>query len=72
MILSPAYRFIDSVRLKKATQLLTKSDLNISEIANDIGHSSPKFFSKWFKAHCNISPSEYISKNKIKKQAKVI
>jgi signal transduction histidine kinase/AraC-like DNA-binding protein len=56
--------FVDSVRLKRATQLLIESDLNISEIAYDIGHSSPLYFSKWFKTHYKISPTDYISKYK--------
>jgi AraC-like DNA-binding protein len=56
--------FVDSVRLNRATQLLIESDLNISEIAYDIGHSSPLYFSKWFKSHYKISPTEYISKYK--------
>ncbi|KAB1155481.1 hybrid sensor histidine kinase/response regulator transcription factor [Flavobacterium luteum] len=58
--------FIDSVRLKKATILLLESDLNVSEIAYAIGHSNPQYFSKWFKSHCKMSPSEYILKYKLK------
>jgi signal transduction histidine kinase/ligand-binding sensor domain-containing protein/DNA-binding response OmpR family regulator len=57
--------FIDSVRLKRATKLLLESDLNISEIAYAIGHSNPQYFSKWFKSHYKMSPSEYILKHKI-------
>jgi len=57
--------FIDSVRLKKAKSLLTESDQNISEIAYAVGHSNPQYFSKWFKSHCKISPSEYILKYKV-------
>lgn len=57
---------INSVRLKKAITLLLESDLNISEIAYAIGHSNPQYFSKWFKSHCKMSPSEYILKNKLK------
>lgn len=57
--------FIDSVRLKKAKALLTESDLNISEIAYAVGHSNPQYFSKWFKSHCKISPSEYILNYKV-------
>jgi len=56
--------FVDSVRLKRATQLLIESDLNISEIAYEIGHSSPLYFSKWFKSYFKMSPTEYISKFK--------
>lgn len=62
--------FIDSIRLKKATQLLKASDLTISEIAYSIGHSNPQYFSKWFKSHYQMSPSKYILKNKKQKQKK--
>jgi signal transduction histidine kinase/ligand-binding sensor domain-containing protein/AraC-like DNA-binding protein len=58
--------FIDSVRLKRAARLLIESDLNISEIAYDIGHSNPQYFSKWFKAYYKISPTEYMAINKKK------
>lgn len=54
--------FIDSVRLKRAAKLLTESDLNISEIAYDLGHSNPQYFSKWFKAYFKMSPTEYMAK----------
>ena len=56
--------FIDSVRLKRAARLLIETDLNISEIAYDIGHSNPQYFSKWFKAFYKMSPTEYIAKYK--------
>ncbi len=56
--------FIDSVRLKRAARLLTDTDMNISEIAYDIGHSNPQYFSKWFKAFYKISPTEYMVKYK--------
>ncbi|MGL5318356.1 MAG: two-component regulator propeller domain-containing protein [Bacteroidales bacterium] len=55
---------IDSIRLKKAIQMLVETDLNISEIAYEIGYSNPLYFSKWFKSHCNVSPSEYIKQNR--------
>lgn len=56
--------FIDSIRLKKATKLLLESDLNISEIAYDTGHANPQYFTKWFKSHYNLSPTDFIKKNK--------
>lgn len=57
--------FIDSVRLKRAARLLIETDLNISEIAYEIGHSNPQYFSKWFKAHYKVSPTEYIQQHKL-------
>jgi len=56
--------FIDSVRLKRAARMLVETDLNISEIAYDIGHSNPQYFSKWFKAFYKMSPTEYMAKYK--------
>ena len=57
--------FIDSIRLKKAAQLLiTRPDMSISDIAYTVGHTNPLYFSKWFKTHYKISPSEYIKQNK--------
>ena len=58
--------FIREFRLHKALSLLHKQRGNISEIAYAIGHSNPQYFSKWFKSHCKMSPSEYILKNKSK------
>jgi len=57
--------FIDSIRLKRAAQLLISSGMNISEVAYSVGHSNPQYFSKWFKAYYKISPSEYIQQHKI-------
>ena len=51
-------KYITSKRLEKAKNLLTTSDLNISEIAYDCGFSDISYFSKTFKKHYNTSPSE--------------
>ncbi len=56
--------FVDTIRLKKAAQLLLNSGMNISEVAYTIGHSNPQYFSKWFKAYFKVSPSEYILQHK--------
>ena len=51
--------YVRSIRLRKATQLLEKTDLSISEIAYEVGYNSPKYFSKYFKDEYGILPSEY-------------
>lgn len=51
--------YVRSIRLRKAAQLLEKSDLTISEVAYEVGYNSPKYFSKYFKDEYNILPSEY-------------
>lgn len=55
--------FIRTIRLKRARQLLDESGKQIAEIAYAVGYSSPKVFSRNFKAEFGITPSEYM-KNK--------
>jgi signal transduction histidine kinase/DNA-binding response OmpR family regulator len=51
--------FIRSIRLKRAAQLLEKSQKSISEIAYEAGFNNPKQFAKYFKAEFNVIPSAY-------------
>ena len=51
--------FIRSIRLKRAAQLLSKSQMRVSEIAYQVGFNNPKYFSKYFKAEFGKLPSEY-------------
>jgi len=51
--------FIRIIRLKRAAQLLRESQLNISEIAYQVGFNNPKSFSKYFKEEFDILPSQY-------------
>jgi signal transduction histidine kinase/ligand-binding sensor domain-containing protein/AraC-like DNA-binding protein len=53
--------FIRTIRLKRAAQLLKKSQLTISEIAYQVGFNNPKYFTKYFKAEFNVLPSQYVS-----------
>ncbi len=55
--------YIRSVRLRKSEELLTNTDLNISEIVYSIGFSNRSYFSKIFKEKFDCSPREY-KKNK--------
>jgi signal transduction histidine kinase/DNA-binding response OmpR family regulator len=51
--------FIRTLRLKRAAQLLHRSQLSITEICYEIGFSSQKHFSATYKKHFKLSPSEY-------------
>jgi len=51
--------FIISIRLKRAAQLIKESDLNVNEIAFQVGYDDPKYFSKSFKKQFNCTPTEY-------------
>lgn len=52
--------FIRIIRLKRSKQLLEKSQMQIAEIAYEVGFNSPKRFTINFKNEFGISPSEYI------------
>jgi len=51
--------FIRSIRLKRAAQLLEKSQLNVAEIADMVGFNTQKYFSKYFKEMFGVYPSQY-------------
>jgi len=52
--------FIQTIRLKKAADILLNDPTqNVSEIAYEVGFSSPKYFSHSFKNHFGVIPSKY-------------
>ena len=50
-----------TVRLHKARRLLQDSVKSISEVAYEVGFTSPSYFTKCFKDEFGVSPSELIS-----------
>ncbi len=55
---NPANYFINE-KLKKAKELLTISDMSISEIAYEVGFNDPLYFTRLFKKKESITPSAY-------------
>jgi len=51
--------FIEEIRLTQAARLMRESDLNVSEIAYEMGYSSPKYFGIRFKNKYGMSPLAY-------------
>jgi len=58
--------FIRHVRLKRAAELLEKSQLTVSEIAYTVGFNNPKYFTQYFKMEFNRIPSVYRSEKRSK------
>jgi signal transduction histidine kinase/ligand-binding sensor domain-containing protein/DNA-binding response OmpR family regulator len=54
--------FIRFIRLKRAADLLEKSQLFVNEIAYQVGFNDPKYFRKYFKEEFGVSPNEYKKK----------
>jgi AraC-like DNA-binding protein len=52
-------KFVRSVRLTKAIELLRNPDLTVSEIAYETGFSEPGYFTKVFSKEYHMTPSEY-------------
>ncbi len=52
-------KYINSVRIAKAKELLLGSNYNISEISEMVGFQSLHYFSRYFKNHEQVSPVEY-------------
>jgi DNA-binding response OmpR family regulator len=52
-------KFIRTLRLKRAAQLLQSSQLSVTEICYEVGFSSQKHFSATFKKQFEQSPSDY-------------
>lgn len=54
--------FIRTIRLKRASQLLEKSQLTVSEVAYQTGFNNPKVFAKYFKTEFGVLPSVWAKK----------
>jgi len=54
--------YIREIRLQKAKQLLEEGSDNISEVAYNVGFSSPSYFSKCFHDYFGFAPAE-VKKN---------
>lgn len=57
-----ATEFIRGQRLKLAAQMLKKSDINVSQVGYAVGFNNHSYFTKCFKEHYGISPSDYSKK----------
>lgn len=56
--------FIRVIRMKRAAQLMEKTQMTVSEIAYEVGFGNPKYFTKSFKKEFGKLPSEYIAEKR--------
>ena len=52
-------RYVRSLRLRKARELLSSSSMNISEVAYSVGFEDPKYFSRVFSEEFGVSPGNF-------------
>ena len=51
--------YLRIIRLKKATELLRSTDLNVAEVAYKVGFNDPFYFSKCFKEQFGMRPTQF-------------
>ncbi len=56
--------FIRDVRMKRAAQLLTTTNLRVSDVAYQVGLQDLKHFRTVFRKLYNVSPSEYAKQHR--------
>lgn len=56
--------FIVNLRLERAEELMAQTDLSLKQIARMAGYDDQLYFSRLFKEHRGLSPSEYMEKLK--------
>lgn len=56
--------FIRVIRLKRAAQLLERSQLTVAEVAYKVGFNNPKYFARYFKEEFDLLPKAYQKKSK--------
>lgn len=60
--------YLSRVRVDKAAELLQQSDTPISEISELVGYSDQSYFTKVFKKHKGVSPSQFRKSNYMEKR----
>ncbi|MCB9283379.1 MAG: response regulator [Lewinellaceae bacterium] len=51
--------YIRSIRLQHARHLLSTTDMNVSEVAYEVGFDDPKYFSRVFSEEFGVAPSDF-------------
>jgi len=54
--------YVTDIRMSRAKELLTETDLSMKEICCEIGYSDPNYFSRSFKKNTGLTPTEYKEK----------
>jgi AraC-like DNA-binding protein len=57
------FDFLRHIRMQRAEDLISRSQMNISEVAYAVGFTDPKYFTKCFKKETGMTPTEYRDKN---------
>lgn len=56
-------KYLNTIRVSEAKQLLIETSLGITEIAGSVGFSDPLYFSQFFRHSVGVSPTEFRKKH---------
>lgn len=59
------HEFIKTIRMRKASELLSQQKINISDVAYALGFSNLSHFSNVFKSFYGMSPTDFAEKNRV-------
>ncbi|WP_179031225.1 helix-turn-helix transcriptional regulator [Paenibacillus kribbensis] len=51
--------FIHSIRINKAKELISRTDMSIRQVAEEAGYTDEKYFMRLFKKRVHMTPSQY-------------
>jgi two-component system response regulator YesN len=51
--------YLNQLRIEKAKELLTSTDLKMYQIAKRVGYDNPKYFFRIFKKKTGLTPEQY-------------
>lgn len=57
--------FLNFIRVVESTKLLLDTEMNISEISEEVGFSHVRYYNKHFKRHYKLTPMQYRKKYKV-------
>lgn len=55
----PITHYVRAIRLSKAKELLMTTQMNITEVADEVGYDNPRYFSRLFSEEFGMPPSEF-------------
>ena len=53
--------YVTKIRIERACRLIRETDISITEVAEQTGFSSSRYFSTAFKQYMGVTPSQYKS-----------
>ncbi len=63
--------YLNMARIERSKELLAQGDMGVGEIADTCGYNNLSYFSKMFRSHTGLTPSEYIAEGRNKDEKNI-